>query len=150
MDEGKFLTEIRHSFEKLGSFAYKIPDSANMRGKFSLAKPFDMVAEIEGSFIAIEGKVRLDGQAWPASSLRDTQKLGLAKVEKFKNRSYVFLCWREQRGKYYLVVIPFRSIKGKRSFLQAELKRWPYKIERNNKTGEYDLTEFFKWFKMGI
>ena len=150
MDEGRFMTEVRKSFEEQNSFAYKIPDSANMRGKFTVSKPFDMVAEVEGSFIAIEGKVQLNGNAWSCKTLRDTQKLGLAKVEKYNNRGYVFLCWKEERGKYYLVIIPFRAIKGKRSFLKTELSRWPYKIERNNKTGLYDLTDFFKWFKMGI
>lgn len=150
MDEGRFLTEIRKSFEDQGSFAYKIPDSANMKGKFTLSKPFDMVAEIEGSFIGIEGKVQLNGNGWSCKTLRDTQKLGLAKVERFGNRSYVFICWKPERGKYFLVVIPWRAIKGKTSFRKDELTRWPYKIERNNKTERYDLTELFNWFKMGI
>ena len=150
MNESQFLTEMRKSFEAIGSFAYKIPDSGNMVGKFTLAKPFDMVAEVKGQLIGIEAKVQLNGKGWATNKVTDNQKLGLSKVEKYGNKSYVFLCWKPERGVYYFVMIPFRSIKGRKSISQKELRAWPYKIKRDNKNQTYDLTEFFKWVRMGL
>jgi len=151
MDESQFLTEIKHSFEASNCFAYKIPDTGNAFARFTVSKPFDMVAATpDDKFIAIEGKVQLDGFAWSVKHLRQTQRLGLARVSEKHKRAYVFLCWKSSRGSYELVIIPYKMIGSKRSFTQKELSDFAYKIPRNNKTGRYDLTPFFLWVKMGI
>jgi len=150
MNESQFLTEIRHSFEDMGSFAYKIPDSANMRGKFTLAKPFDMVAEVNGQLIAIEGKVQLNGRAWSIRTVRDTQKLGLSKVESFGNPAFIFLCWKKERGFYELIIIPFHYIKMQFSFSKKDLINWPFKVVRDNKKCRYNLTEVSHLLENGL
>ena len=66
--ETKFLTELKHSFNWDGHYAYKIPDTPPSMGmRFTTEKPFDMVVSVNGSnnngatkpgtFVAIEAKM---------------------------------------------------------------------------------------------
>ena len=56
MKEMHFCTELRKSIEAIGGYAYKIPDmpGGGFATRFNPDKPYDMVASINGKFIAIE------------------------------------------------------------------------------------------------
>lgn len=141
---------MKKSFDDIQCFFYKIPDAGGSRGDFSISRPFDCIAEIDGKLIAFEGKAA--SESWSYSSIRDTQEKGLSKVESYKkNRSYVFVCLKESRGRYWCVIFPWRVIsKTKKGIGKRTLENYPYKILRDNRAEAYDLRPFVEWFRTGL
>lgn len=148
MDESKFLTELRHSFNAVGNYFYKIPDTpfvAQGGGGFTASKPYDAISEVDGKLIVIEAKVQLDGNSWPFSKLRDSQKQGLGALESFgKNKAYIFVCMKLNRGDYRCMCFPFKKY-GARGSIPND---WAFQIPR---IGErYAIGIFLDWHRTNL
>jgi len=137
--EGQFLTEVKHSFNDVGCYAYKIPDmpSGFVTGfRFNPDKPYDMVVGLKGDFAAIEGKLLKKFEAFGMRHIRDCQIKGLDEVVSTGNRAYIFLNIRvsgdkEKRIKRAnrLLVWEWENFKERckdGTIKKKELEAWPH------------------------
>lgn len=95
--EANFKTELQIAFEKAGHVCWKFPDIA--RG---LKKPCDLVAGIEGRFVAIESKVTKVGTTENPGRWHDEQII-VRQVDVRLNQ-HTALRLTERRGSVALVI----------------------------------------------
>lgn len=149
MDKTFFRREIKNSFNENGSYARQLPDTKEAR--FSMNRAFNMVAEVDGKFIAIECKMHLDPKTpWKTRTVTDGQREGLERVLGFGNRGYIFVCFKKSRGVYKCAVMTLADLYNKKEFSIDDLDEFPYTLTRDNKTGFYNVDEFFNWYRGGL
>ena len=98
-NEKKFVSEVVNSFIDRGVMAYKIPDLPIFFGskmRFAPKKPFDIVVDCSGRFVAIECKFKNGYQAFGLRDFVKKDKSGKEVNNQIKNllnheRSYIFL-----------------------------------------------------------
>ena len=94
MKESDFQAELLKSLRTQGCYAEKIPDAptSKMKGlRFTLPKPFDIFASVNGQFVAIECKQIKKFEAFGLSHMRPSQIEHLSKVIQKGGRAFVFL-----------------------------------------------------------
>lgn len=93
MKEATFNTEVKRSIIHFGEWAYKISDMPRVAGlRFNPEKPCDIICNIGGKFVAIEGK---QFKKWESLGLRHFQDSQIESFNKMlsqgKKHCYVFL-----------------------------------------------------------
>jgi len=121
MKEAVFCTELKNSFNQVGCFAYKVPDNPvfkDMPTRFHPKKPFDMVVNISGLYVAIECKMSKKVEGLSTRKVEDHQVTALDRVIETGGFSYVFWNIRvklnKEKGMEYTnkcVVLPWKEFK---------------------------------------
>lgn len=122
--ETELTNHFRKTLEKLGHFAYKIPDDTSSR--FKLARPFDMVASIDGRATAIEFKWRKAPESINQNSLSPNQRNALEKFEQSGGLALVGLFVKVGRGDLRLLLWAYNDFKAKGRVLAREQVKTPY------------------------
>lgn len=94
MRESKFTNEVRRSFEHVGHYFYKIPDSPlsqGMNSGMAYEKPCDAVAGVYGEFVGIETKLMKEFRALSLRDMRPSQIKHLTRMIETGNKAFVFL-----------------------------------------------------------
>lgn len=96
MNERIFTTEVMQSLRDQGAWAYKIPDAPITKEilkitRFTAPKPCDIVASLNGKFIAIECKLSKKAEAFNVNMLRRSQVEHLTNIVKSGGRAFIFL-----------------------------------------------------------
>jgi len=136
--EKTFLTELRHSFEELGCFWYKITDSpvsALLGSRFESAKPFDAILVYEGIPIAVEAKSLKDYQAFGLRHLRPSQVKGLEDFEAAGGRSLVLVNIRRAASR----------ASGVKRLNQLMAFHWPELRDRGESFKKGEMIERRQW-----
>jgi hypothetical protein len=154
--EAIFNTEVKNSINYFGEWAYKIADMPRVPGlRFNPDKPCDIISNIDGKFVAIEGKQFKKWQSLRLSHFQDSQ------IENFnqllsqgKENCYVFLNIRISSDKdagikreNRCIIFKWKELKElikERGIYAKELKELTY-IEGKNKM--FDLSEFLLGIK---
>lgn len=90
MLEAEITTNLVKSMGDVGLWAYKIPD--DMAGtSFSLRRPFDIVVNARGKFVAVEVKRTRGLCAFGLRAFQEHQPMELDKVLAHGGKAYVFL-----------------------------------------------------------
>jgi len=144
MKEAEVCTRIVNTINDAGHWAYKIPDSPAIMGKYSREKAVDIVAGINGGFVAIEVKINPSLPKKLTSFInlfRDSQIKHLDKITStFSGRAYTMLCVFKNNRKaslrrHDLYVIHWGVLKA---YGWQPEKLQPVKYSK----GRYDLKEF--------
>lgn len=122
MRESNFNTEIVRSLKALKIWSYKIADSPTswtMKAtRFTPDKPCDIIACVDGRFVAIESKQIKKFEAFGMRHLRDVQIANLDHVERCGGRSFVFLNIRikavkgKTKHENRLIIFPWDEFKA--------------------------------------
>lgn len=138
-----FCTSIKKAFKKEGHFYFKMPDSPSAK-RFMIAKPFDSIACVNGTSVAIEAKALKGYQAFGMRHLRPNQVEGLEKHSQSKGISIVILEVHAGRGDYRCLFWEWKQFKYaclNGSIKKKDLEAKPF-IQRD-KNGLYDLDHLF-------
>jgi len=152
--EKEFLTIIKKSFNEQGAWAIKIPDTPPAAGlRFTVKKELDMIVNINGVHVAIEGKYQNGMKAFSKKALADHQIESLDKQIANNGYAYVFLNVRQpaikgkQKRMNRCYVFMWEWLKHhfehNKSVSKAKLEEFEY-IEKKN--GRFDLTSIIKQF----
>jgi len=149
MRESIFTTEIVNSFKALDCWAYKIPDfpqSILTGARFNPEKPFDIVAFIQGSGIAIEGKMFKKFEAFGLRHMRPSQIETFDRlIDKRNAKCFVFLNIRQATPRINRLIIldwsQWRHRLRKDSIKKPELMELSY-IQGSKK--HFDLSHFVR------
>jgi hypothetical protein len=96
-----------------------------MQTKFTAAKPFDAIAVMNGTPVAIEAKYLPEYKAFGHRHLRESQKTGLDDFQRAGGQSYVFLNIRNT-GVNDMLIIPWIWLQGD-SIKKDRLLVWAHK-----------------------
>jgi|LULL01.1.fsa_nt_gb hypothetical protein len=122
--ETELSNHFRKTLEKLGHYAYKIPDDTSSR--FKIARPFDMVASIDGRACAIEFKWRKTPESINQNSLSPNQRAALEKFEASGGLALVGLFVKVGRGDLRLLIWRYSDFKERGRVLAREQVKEPY------------------------
>ena len=122
--ETELTNHFRKTLEKLGHYAYKIPDDTSSR--FKIARPFDMVASIDGRACAIEFKWRKSPESINQNSLSPNQRDALEKFERSGGLALVGLFVKVGRGDIRLLIWRYSDFKERGRVLAREQTKGPY------------------------
>ena len=121
MKEAIFCTELKNSLNQAGCFAYKVPDNPvfkEMKTRFHSKKPFDMIVNIAGKYVAIECKMSKKVEGLSTRKVEDHQVTALDRAIETGGFSYVFWNIRVKADKYkgidYInkcIVLPWKEFK---------------------------------------
>jgi penicillin-binding protein-related factor A (putative recombinase) len=146
MRESNFTTDVMRSLRRIGAWAYKIPDapSSKITGlRFTAAKPCDIVACVDGKFVAIETKFKKKFSAFSVRDMRESQLVNLTNILRDNGNAYVFLGIKEPCHSTKLFIFEWAHI-GELfavglSMSAKDLKGLPY-LEMES--GVFDLSEW--------
>ena len=122
--ETELTNHFRKTLEKLGHYAYKIPDDTSSR--FKIARPFDMVASIDGRATAIEFKWRKSPESINMNSLSPNQRTALERFEASGGLALVGLFVKVGRGDIRLILLSYGDFKTRGRLLAREQVKEPY------------------------
>lgn len=150
MRESNFTTDVMKSLRRVGAWAYKIPDapSSKITGlRFTISKPCDIVACIDGKFIAIETKFKKKFAALSMRDMQDSQLVNLTNVLKNDGIALVFLGIKEKGKKTKLLIYDWQTLGSRfaknESIAAKELREHEF-IEADE-DDQFDLTEWKEW-----
>lgn len=138
MKEAFFTTEVGRSIRHYGGYSYKIPDAPITKEilkltRFTAAKPSDIVACIDGRFVAIETKQIKSWKALSIKHFEPEQIKGMTSIVANGGRAFIFLNVRiniKGQPKENRLLIYDWAVWGERlaekSFFAKELKVRPY------------------------
>lgn len=157
MKEAMFNTEVKNSIIWLEEWAYKIADMPRVPGlRFNPEKPCDIVANVDGQFVGIEGK---QFKKWTSLGIRHFQESQIENFDKLlaqgKENCYVFLNIRISGDKdagikreNRCIIFKWKDLKERfetlGSIYAKDLKELPYIA---GKKKMFDLTEFIEEIK---
>lgn len=88
--EGDYTTQLIKGFQRAGGWAYKIPDPV-AGGYHTNPRPFDLIACVAGTSIAVECKWQVEPKAFGEKQLAPHQVASLTRHRKAGGRAYVAL-----------------------------------------------------------
>lgn len=152
MRESKFITEIMGTLKHFGCFAHKISDSPTSwtmkKTRFTSTKPCDILANVQGAFVAIECKQIKKWEAFGLNKMRPGQVVALTNVERTGGKAFVFLNVRikaikgKQKGENRLIIFEWYELQKrfqKGSIKAKELKELVYFTSKDK---IFDLQEW--------
>lgn len=146
MNEKTVTPWVRYSFERIGAWAYKIPDAPRYKGQQRMspvARPFDLTICYEGQYHALELKFLRDYQAFGRRHLRESQVEHLDAVENAGGSSWVGAVVCVPRRFCRLILWPWREF-PQRSMRKSALEGLRGVDRQSNEGGRYywDLDQF--------
>ena len=138
--EQHFLSEIKKAFKARGYHFFKIPDAPpGLDTRFSVQKPYDVIAFAQGHGICLEGK-SFDGlQAVPMRALRVNQVKGLDEAHKNGACAFVLAHFRVSRGLERAYPIPWPQMRLKANFDDLKMREL-YKLGQRDPNLQKSLT----------
>lgn len=109
--EQQFLSELGKAYKARGYHFFKIPDT--MGERFSITKPYDVIAFAEGLGQTIEAKSFNGLQAVPLNALRINQVKGLNEAHLNGSCAFVMAHFRVSKGVERAYAIPWPQMRLK-------------------------------------
>ena len=154
--EAQFLTELKHSFRAQVEqcFWYKITDvpmgirNSNSPMRFNVAKPFDVLAILNGVPVAIEAKYQNSFAEFGMGQIRPSQVIGLEAFAAGGGHSYIILNIRIPNECNRVLIFNWQEFKKRdKSIGKKELEQWDF-IEGSK--GTYPVHQLCAHMEMGL